>query len=177
LAAITKLRFLRLANVASAKPYLAYGIAIIAVAIATLVRVGLKGHILSGTPFITFFPAVVLTTFFCGWRPGVFAVLLSAIVSWYLFLPPLYSWSLDVDAFVALLTLIFLAGIDVAIVGLLNASIAKILEQEKATMLLAHEVQHRTNNLLTVVQSIARRTLSTSNSLRGSVMSASANSE
>ena len=165
LAAITSLRLLRLANAAGEKPYVAYGIAIITVALATAARLGLKGHILSGTPFITFFPAVVFTTFFCGLWPGVLALTLSALAAWYFFLPPLYSFDLDADALFALLTFVFLAGIDVAIVALLVATVAKIKEQEKAAMLLLHEVQHRTNNLLTVVQSIAERSLSTDRSL------------
>ena len=112
---ITRLRFLRRANTASEQPLLAYGISIIAVVVATLARFGLKGHILSGTPFITFFPAVVVTTFFCGLWPGVVALILSAIASWYFFLPPFYSLSLDADALVALLTFLLLAGVDVAI--------------------------------------------------------------
>jgi K+-sensing histidine kinase KdpD len=104
---------------------------------------------------------VVLTTFFCGLWPGVFALVLSAVASWYFFLPPIYSFGLDREAVIAaLVTFFFLAGIDVAIVALLNATIARILEQEKTAMLLVHEVQHRTNNLLTIVQSIAQRSLS-----------------
>ena len=165
LTAVTKLRFLRLANAASDKPYLAYGIAIIAIVVAALARLALKGHILSGTPFITFFPAVVITTFFCGLWPGVMALALSAVASWYLFLPPIYTFTTDDDALVALATFVFLAGIDVTIVALLNATVAKILEQEKAASLLVHELQHRTNNLLTVVQSIAQRSLSADRSL------------
>jgi two-component sensor histidine kinase len=161
----TKLRFLQLANVAGKDPYLAYGIGIIAVVIATLIRLALKGHILSGTPFITFFPTVVITTFFCGLWPGVVALAFSAAAAWYFFLPPIYSFALDFDATVALMSFVFLAAIDVAIVALLNITIAKLLEQEKAAMLLVHEVQHRTNNLLTVVQSIAQRSLSADQSL------------
>lgn len=159
------MRFLRLANSASEKTYLAHWIALVAVVVATVARLGLKGHILSGTPFITFFPAVVLTTFFCGLWPGVVALILSALASWYFFIPPFYTFTRDTDAVVALLSFLFLGGIDVAIVALLNATIAKILEQEKAAMLLVHELQRRTNNLLTIVQSIAQRSLSTDRSL------------
>lgn len=165
MAGSSNLRFLRLANAAGKNPYFAYGIGVIAVVIATLIRISLEGHILPGTPFITFFPTVVITTFFCGLWPGVLALVLSTAAAWYFFLPPIYSLAVNVDAAIALMSFVFLAGIDVAIVALLNVTIAKVLEHEKAAMLLLHEVQHRTNNLLTVVQSIAQRSLSADQSL------------
>jgi len=64
------------------------------------------------------------------------------------------------DAAVALLAFFTIAILIVVVVGSLHAAIAKILVQERQTDLLSKELQHRTSNLLTVIQSIAHRSLS-----------------
>src|ERR1700689_3845421 len=46
-----------------------YAVALATVALALLARFLLSGQ-LSGFPFLTFIPAILLTSFFCGWRAG-----------------------------------------------------------------------------------------------------------
>ena len=70
------------------RPYLAYGIAIAAAAVATLIRILIDEYLPGGLPFITYFGAVAAATALGGFGPGVAAVLLSAIVAWVLFLDP-----------------------------------------------------------------------------------------
>src|SRR5919204_3633627 len=66
----------------------AYGFAICCAAVATGVRVAL-GAMSSGlVPFATFFPAVLLVTFIGGVSAGLLTLVLGALISWWLFLPP-----------------------------------------------------------------------------------------
>jgi hypothetical protein len=75
----SSLRVLRLANAASKRPFAAYGIAILSVGAATVLGFALSDVTVQGGPFITYFPAIILTTFFCGVYPGVVALLIATI--------------------------------------------------------------------------------------------------
>jgi len=82
-------RLVRARIVGPADPRLRrYGTAALAVALAALVRVLLQPILGYALPFITFFAAVFLTAWLLGFRPTVFAVALSAIVTGLLFFPP-----------------------------------------------------------------------------------------
>jgi K+-sensing histidine kinase KdpD len=52
-----------------------------------LVRLALDPW-LSPIAFLTFYPAIIVATLICGWRPGVLVVLLSMTAGWYLFVEP-----------------------------------------------------------------------------------------
>jgi len=87
------------------------------------------------------------------------AVALSGITAWYFFVPPRFSFEGSPSAVIALLAFFTIAVLIVAVVVSLHAAIKKILAQEQQTKLLAKELQHRTSNLLTVIQSIVQRSL------------------
>src|SRR5512134_1682851 len=70
------------------KRYVAYGVAIAAVAIATLIRVAADKYLPGGLPFITYFGAVAAATLLGGFWPGTLAALLSALIAWFVFLTP-----------------------------------------------------------------------------------------
>ncbi len=67
-----------------------YGVAVMAVAIALLLKLLLKPLFVTETPFILFFAAVMISAYYGGIRSGLLATTLAAIVSDYLFLPPAY---------------------------------------------------------------------------------------
>lgn len=50
----------------------------------------------AGLPFITFFPIVAIATLASGFRAGLFAILLSILVSTYFFVPPYHGFSIGV---------------------------------------------------------------------------------
>jgi len=154
-----KFHLLRIANFTSENRLLAYGIAIAIFVIATILRIVLDPFILPPAPFFTYYTAVLLTAFFCGLWPALFAVAISGITAWYLFLPPRGSFEVSPHAAIALLAFFTISILIVAVVASLHAAIKKILAQEQETDLLAKELQHRTSNLLTVIQSIAHRSL------------------
>jgi signal transduction histidine kinase len=72
--------------------WLGYAFALLTSIGAMYVRILLSG-ILEGFPFITFFVAIVLTAFIFGWRAGVLAAVLGAVISGYFLLPP--DWTLN----------------------------------------------------------------------------------
>src|SRR5271163_1785385 len=63
-----------------------YAFALATVALALLARFLLAGQI-GGFPFLTFIPAILLTSFICGWRAGAIAAALGAAARWYFYVP------------------------------------------------------------------------------------------
>jgi K+-sensing histidine kinase KdpD len=153
-------QILTAANFAARNTFLAYGLAIVIFIVATVARITLDPYVLPPAPFFTYYPAVLLTAFFCGLWPALVSVAVSGITAWYLFLPARGSFEMTSHAAVALLAFVSIAILIVVVVAALHAAIAKILAQERQTNLLSKELQHRTSNLLTVIQSIAHRSLS-----------------
>jgi PAS domain S-box-containing protein len=118
------------------RPVVAYGLAVGLVALATLLRLAVSGYAIEGVPFITYYPAIILATLAGGLWAGLVATVLSAAVAWYLFMPPAGAWDLDQRGLVSLLLFIVIAGINVAIVALLNAAIERIFAQEENSRVL-----------------------------------------
>src|SRR5215471_8517886 len=77
------------------KPFAAYGIAIAAVAVATIIRWSIGEYVLGRIPFTVYFVAIVLATLLGGFWPGLAATTLSVIVAWFFFVPPEFSFSLS----------------------------------------------------------------------------------
>jgi K+-sensing histidine kinase KdpD len=69
-------------------PLVGYSVAVVAVAIATALRLALTGYVMQGVPFITYFPAIALATLIGGFWPGVLAAVVSGLLAWVLFIPP-----------------------------------------------------------------------------------------
>jgi len=133
-------------------------IAVAAFVAAFLLRYVLDGSLPPGFPFLTFFPAVILTTFFAGLWPGIAVGLVSGISAWYFFIAPQYTFSLGNTTVMALVFYVFIAATDIALVNLMHVALrdlgrerrrsADLAEQRK---LMFQELQHRvSNNLATV---------------------------
>jgi len=98
----------------------AYLFAMAMVLLATLARLLLPLPAMQ-MPLITFFPAVMITTFICGMRAGLASIALSALSAWYVIALPLRSAGAaipiglpDLFAFAAV------AGLNTGLVGLLR---------------------------------------------------------
>lgn len=63
-----------------------YSFAVATVALALLARFVLGGE-LGGFPFLSFIPAILLTSFICGWRAGAIAAVLGLAARWYFYVP------------------------------------------------------------------------------------------
>src|SRR5437773_6508333 len=112
-------------------PVTGYVATFAAVAAATLVRWLLSGEIVEGVPFITYYPAIVIAAMVGGLWPGILATIFSVVIAWYLYLLPTFGMEIGRQEVATLLLFIFLSGINIAVVSLLNAAIERIAAQER----------------------------------------------
>jgi two-component sensor histidine kinase len=137
----------------------AYAVALLAVAIATLLRYALEEQVSEAVPFTSYFLAIVVGTFIGGFWPGIVATLVSAAVSWYLFLPPEFTFALTKREAASLLVFIGNAGVIVVLISLLHRAIDGIVAQDQYRQFLIRELHHRSQNLFSVILAIASRSL------------------
>jgi PAS domain S-box-containing protein len=109
----------------------AYGVAVVAVSLATLLRWLIGGLLPGAVPFITYYPAVIIATLVGGLGPGIVATVLSAATARFLFQPPVYSWGLEPETGFALLVFLFISAVNITILRVLDAAVARIMDQEK----------------------------------------------
>jgi two-component sensor histidine kinase len=64
----------------------AFTLAVVSVAVATLVRIGLEGVASNLAPFVTYFPAILVTTLVGGAASGILAVVLGGLCAGWFFL-------------------------------------------------------------------------------------------
>lgn len=147
----------------------AYAVAFLSVVAATALRIAIDPYVV-GVQYITFFPAVIITTLISGFRAGLLCVVLSAAAATFFVLPPRLSFYIENPAEVLALMLFLLVTLSnvVLIAGMRYAveryrELGRNLEQsEKRLQVLVGELQHRTRNLISVVGAIANETLKTS---------------
>jgi two-component sensor histidine kinase/ActR/RegA family two-component response regulator len=150
----------------------AYALAVMIVAVATVFRLAIDPFV-EGIQYITFFPAVIVTTFVSGVRAGFLSLVLCAVAAWIFILPP--SGQLKVGTSEQIVTIgffIVIASADVLVIGALRFTIshyrrlseklaaqtAEMMAGEEQKQLISAELDHRAKNLLAVVQSILRQT-------------------
>jgi two-component sensor histidine kinase len=154
----------------------AYAFAFVCAGIATALRVAIDPYVV-GVPFITFFPAVVITTVINGFGAGLFCVVLSTAAASFFLLSPRLSLYIENPADVmdlllfileALFYVILIAGMRFTIE--LYRELNQKLEQQGMALRdsqdrlgsIVAELQHRTRNLISVVGTIAKGTLRSS---------------
>lgn len=106
---------------------------ILACLAATALRTVLDPALPPGFPYLTFFPAVVLTTYLYGLRPGIACAVLSGIAAWYFFIPPFHTFALTGHIVVALAFYAFVVVVDIALIHGLRRS-ADRLRSSKDTI-------------------------------------------
>jgi two-component sensor histidine kinase len=139
------------------RPLLGY-IAVFAIsAIGLAVRFPLMGTLV-GYPFLTFFPAVILSSFLFGFGPGLFAAIICGFAAWYVFIPPFYTFHVDASTVWAMSFYAVVVAVDIFLISKLQASVKRqIAERERANLLaerteiLFRELQHRISNNLQMV--------------------------
>jgi PAS domain S-box-containing protein len=105
----------------------AYALAIVTVGIATALRLVLDPYLL-GAQFVTFFPAVVITTLISGMGAGFFCAVLSTAAADYFVLAPRFSFSFYLDDPAALTDLLVfgpLASYCVILIGRMRIAVER----------------------------------------------------
>jgi K+-sensing histidine kinase KdpD len=123
--------------------------------IAVLARWGLGLVSLNIQAFTTFYPAVLFATLVGGAGAGTFVALLSALISWWAFLPP-YGAFLPLSASdqINLLGYIFASLLIVWAADHYRRLTNRLEDEEKFRKLAVDELAHRLKNKLATIQSI-----------------------
>ncbi|NLR71547.1 DUF4118 domain-containing protein [Novosphingobium sp. ERN07] len=141
----------------------AYSVALLLAALATALRFAVDHVLPPGFPFLTFFPAVIITAFLAGRGPGVVCGALSLLASWYFFIPPARTFVLSVPVATALIFFTAVVVVDVLLIDGLQQRQARLEESQRQLTAMANhqallfkELQHRVANNLASVSSMLR---------------------
>lgn len=136
---------LRAARIFRKHPAIGYLVAFASVGIATALQ-WFARDLYQSTPFLTVYPAVVLTALIGGYRAGLLSALLGGLSQWYLFIPE-YNW-------LGVLTYAIDAILCVLLIEYINRSLEKETEAKQHQTLLKDELQHRIQNLFAAIQAV-----------------------
>lgn len=154
---------LRLWAVAERSPAYQITFACLAILVSFALRYLLDSTLPPGFPYLTFFPAVILTGYFAGTRAGAAVAVSCGIAAWYFFLTPVHSFELNPSSVVALVFYLFIVSTELVLIHAMRYALAT-LEVEKqrsdtlaqANKTMFHELQHRVSNNLQVVASLLK---------------------
>ncbi len=133
----------------------AYVLSLVIEAFAIAIRFAVDDFLPPGFPYLTFFPAVILTGFCFGIRPALMNAVISAAVAWYFFIGPVGTFDLTLQSITALAFFFLVIGIDLGLLQLLLAAYStqvkvrdELARNLQLQQLVSEEVDHRMKNLL-----------------------------
>jgi PAS domain S-box-containing protein len=119
----------------------AYALACVSAGVATVLRMAVDPYV-EGAQFITFFPAIVITTLISGFGAGILSVVLSTAAIDYFLLPtPLSLYVEDPAHVVDLLLFAPLASICVALIAEIRRSLVEREQAERALRAIKDRLQ------------------------------------
>lgn len=135
----------------------------LALLLAYLLRAALEGTLPPGFPYLTFFPAVLVSAYFLGTAPGVAVAIGGGLAAWYFFIPPFYSFAFTGATVVALVFYAFVAATEIILLSLTRHALRDLKAEREAKEVLAeqrrlmfHELQHRVSNNLATVSGLMK---------------------
>lgn len=156
-------RRIRIAGWLRGRPVLGYALALGLTAWALATRLAVDASLPPGFPFLTFFPAIILSAYIAGRGPGLLALTLSLFCVWYFVLEPRHTMNLSSGHGVALLFFLMVGGVDIFIIDAMHRAIDRVraerrrnrnlYEQQKT---LFEELQHRVANNLAFIAGLLR---------------------
>lgn len=154
---------LRLWAVAQRSPAFQICFACLAIVVSIALRHYLDPVLPPGFPYLTFFPAVILTGYFAGTRAGIVVAVVCGLAAWYWFLAPHQSFSVTFPSVVALVFYMFIATTELVLLHAMRYALSKLeIEKDRSDTLaqanktMFHELQHRVSNNLQVVASLLK---------------------
>ena len=131
-------------------PAIGYVVAFVLVGAATALQ-WCASDFYQGAPFLTIYPAVVITAFVGGYPAGLLSAVLAGLSQWYFFIPQ-YHW-------LAVLSYVVDAIVCVLLIEYVNRGLDRETQAKQHQALLKDELQHRIQNLFAVIQAIIRFSL------------------
>lgn len=175
-----------LAERVRSSPPKAWGLAVGAFAIALAIRFVFDHSLPVGFPYLTFFPAVILTTFLAGFRPGVASAVVCGLSAWYWFIPPFETFAFNASVMIALAFYAGIVTVDILLIQFMHRAMERLRAEKEVTRdllerqnvlleeqrqrqrdqrILQRELSHRMKNTLAMVQAIVSQTMRNSSSL------------
>ncbi|MEG3093057.1 sensor histidine kinase [Sphingomonas sp. PB1R3] len=137
---------------------LAYALSLLLCAIAWWIRWMLHSAFPPGFPYLTFFPAVILTSFLFGRGPGVVSAVVCGLLAWYFFIPPIHTFDLSGRTLVAIGFYTFVVAVDISLIDAMQRAYRRTAglasgqrRLAERTELLFNELQHRVSNNIQMV--------------------------
>lgn len=150
-------RWIEQLPVARKRPIFGSAATIAIIVAALLLRLVADPLLPPGYPYVTFFPAVIVTSFLFGVRLGSVSALLGGLFAWYFFIPPAHGFVLVGGARFALAFYVFVVATDLALVHWMQVANRQLARERETSRQLAetremlfHELQHRVSNNLQV---------------------------
>lgn len=150
-------RWIERLPVAQDRPILGTVATLAIIAAAWLLRVVADPVLPSGFPYVTFFPAVIVTSFLFGVRLGAVTAVVCGLLAWYFFIPPTHSFALAHGSAFALGFYVFVVATDLALVHWMQTANRQLAREREVSRTLAdtremlfRELQHRISNNLQV---------------------------
>ena len=154
-------RFVSRLPLARNRPWIGYGVALLLTVAAWAIRYVIGDGLPPGFPYLTFFPAVIVTAFFFGVGPGTVCAVLCGLLAWFFFIAPFGSFELHFNSALALGFYIFIVSVDIALIHWmqvanrdLDAERRRSIALKDNTEVLFKELQHRVGNNLQMVGSL-----------------------
>src|SRR5205809_2051822 len=154
---MTRLHFLRSRLLTAPSGQAAVLYTVLAVVAPTLVRALFDG-LVSGTTFVAYYPFVLVSAVFLGWRSAAVVTLASAAVANFLFMEPRYTFFYGPDDTTGALLFVFSSVFIIALAESLRRAVAEGEASRKHEAHLNRELQHRVKNTLAVIQGLASQT-------------------
>jgi two-component sensor histidine kinase len=135
-----------------------YAFCIAAFLLALVIRLVLDNYLPPGFPFLTFFPAVILSTFVAGLWAGIASAVACGLAALYFFIYPLNAFQVTYGGTAAMAIYAVVMGIDITLIHFITQALEQLrIERNRSANLslrmeiLFSELQHRvSNNLQTV---------------------------
>ena len=132
-------------------------------AIALYLRFVVDGSLPPGFPFLTFFPAILLTAVLASIRAGIVVAAFSGLAAWYFFVAPVNSLTLNPASATAMVFFTLIVSTELFLITAMKLALKRLRKSEKHSADLAQsralmfaELQHRVSNNLSVVAALLR---------------------
>jgi two-component sensor histidine kinase len=116
-----------------------------------------------GFPYVTFFPAILVATYYGGFRAGVVCAALCGVAAWWFFIPPIHTFKFDLSMAVALAFYVLVAGVEIFFIDGMRAALDDLEDEREryrdlaeSRDLLYRELHHRVSNNLQVAGALLR---------------------
>lgn len=131
--------------------------------VAFTLRLAVNDYLPPGFPFLTFFPAVLITALVVGLRAGIIVAVLSGLASWYFFIAPEYSLNMTTGTAVAMVFYTLITGTELLFIAAIERALRRMQLMQDQTARLARgrelmlaEMQHRVSNNLATIAALLR---------------------